>query len=44
MSDKPAAPDQGGAPANANEAPARSDDEFRLLCRRYSRLRARMPR
>lgn len=43
MSDKPAAPVRDGAPLESDEAPRRNDDEFRSLCRRYSRFRARMP-
>ncbi|HEY1604806.1 MAG TPA: hypothetical protein VGF77_04340 [Allosphingosinicella sp.] len=41
MSDKKFAPDQAGAPASNDDAPARSGEDFRLLCRRYSRYRAR---
>ncbi len=43
MSEKPGAPDQGARPTNDETPPQRKDEEFRLLCRRYSRLRARMP-
>jgi hypothetical protein len=43
MSDKPVAPDQGDAPSNAKDAPPRTDEDFRLLCRRYSRFRSRTP-
>jgi hypothetical protein len=41
MSDKPAAPARDGAPPKPDDAPQRNNDEFRLLCRRYSRFRAR---
>jgi hypothetical protein len=44
MSDKPAVPDQDGARSTSDDVPARNDEAFRQLCRRYSRLRARMPR
>jgi len=44
MSEKPVTPDQDATRADADAEAARKDAEFRLLCRRYSRLRARTPR
>jgi len=44
MAEKPVAPDQEGMAAPREEKPARSDEDFRALCRRYSQLRSRMPR
>jgi hypothetical protein len=43
MAEKPV--DSGQAPAREAPAdpPSRSDEEFRLLCRRYSRMRTRLP-
>ncbi|HEX5182115.1 MAG TPA: hypothetical protein VFW19_03075 [Allosphingosinicella sp.] len=41
MSDKKFAPGQAGVPSNDDGAPARNDEDYRQLCRRYSRYRAR---
>ena len=41
MSEKPVAPDQGDVPAKTKESLPRTDEDFRLLCRRYSRFRSR---
>ena len=42
MAEKPAAPDQKGAQPPRAETPVRSEEDYRLLCRRYSRLRSRL--
>ncbi|HEX4739687.1 MAG TPA: hypothetical protein VH331_19230 [Allosphingosinicella sp.] len=44
MSEKPAAPDQEGVRPTPDDAPRRKDEDFRQLCRNYSRIRARLPR
>jgi hypothetical protein len=43
MPDKPAEPDPDGERPSRDMEPKR-DEAFRLACRRYSKLRARMPR
>lgn len=44
MAEKPVAPGQVVVPPPSDETPAPSREDFRNACRRYSRLRARMPR
>jgi len=44
MPDKPADPGRDDTRTPPAEPPARSDEDYRLLCRRYSRLRANLPR
>ncbi len=44
MSDKPADPGRDDTRTLPAEPPARSDEDFRSLCRRYARLRGSLPR
>jgi hypothetical protein len=44
MPDQPADPGRDQTHSPAAEPRPRSDEDFRLLCRRYSRLRTRLPR
>jgi hypothetical protein len=44
MAEKPVAPGQEVTPPPQDETPAQTREDFRLACRRYSRMRSRMPR
>jgi hypothetical protein len=44
MPEKPAEPGRDDARTLPAEPPVRSDEDYRLLCRRYSRLRSSLPR
>jgi hypothetical protein len=42
MADKQTAPDQADPDPQRAETPVRIEEDYRLLCRRYSRLRSRL--